>query len=68
MSVGDKLRYNYHLNSTKQQHLCNHLYIALMITSTELKNEHFIVIVMDQCKMMEKRPEIAKNKQKLNIQ
>jgi len=39
-----------------------------MTTSTELKNERFIVIVMEQCKMTEKRPEIAKNQQKLNIQ
>ena len=30
-----------------------------MITSTELKKERFIVIVMNQCKMMEKLPEIA---------
>ena len=39
-----------------------------MITFREWKNEHFIAIVMDQCKMMEKRPEIAKNQQKLDIQ
>jgi len=39
-----------------------------MITSTELKNERFIVIVTNQGKMMENLPEIAKNQQKLNIQ
>jgi len=39
-----------------------------MITSTELKNERFIVIVMNQWKMMEKLPEIAENRQKLNTQ
>jgi len=35
-----------------------------MITSTELKNERFIVTVINQCKMMEKLPEIAENQQK----
>ena len=46
------------MNPTKQQDLYNRLYTALM-PSTELKNERFIVIVMNQCKMMEKLPEIA---------
>ena len=64
MSVGDKLWYDYPLNPTKQQDICNHLYTALMITSTELKNERFIVTVINQCKMMEKLPEIAENQQK----
>ena len=35
-----------------------------MITSTELTNERCIVIVMNECKMIEKLPENAENQQK----